>query len=377
MRKAIRALTLLVLAAASLQMLDPPGARAEDVAVETISSQQKDFVFELRKGQGSRIIKGFDARAGQKIRLIGFGSMSLDQLRAELKLDAGDAVLNLGGRQQLRIVGANADVVSAIQIQLDRSQYSPTFTDEFDALSLDLEDGQSKGVWRTNFGYGGVHSRTLVNNRELQVYADRLFTGTGTTNLKLDPFRIADGKLEIVAEPLKEDLRQFAWGLSYSSGLLTTKASFSQMYGLFEIRAKLPKGKGLWPAFWLLPENRAWPPELDVLEVLGDDMKKLYVSWHSNVGGKHTADSKAIEVPDMSAEFHTYSVVWEKDTLMWFFDDVQVASRSTPEDFHLPMYMLINLAVGGGWPGSPDKTTQFPAKYTIDWVRAYARRDAK
>ena len=377
MRKAIRALTLLALATVSFPMLDPHGARAEDAAVEALSSQQKDFVFEVRKGQGSKVIKGFDARAGQKIRLVGFGSMSLDQLRGGLKADAGDALVDLGSGQQLRIAGANADVVSAIQIPLDRSQYSPTFTDEFDALSLDLEDGQSKGVWRTNFGYGGVHSRTLVNNGELQVYADRLFSGTGSTSLKLDPFRIADGKLDIVAEPLNEDLRRLTWGLSYSSGLLTTKASFSQTYGLFEIRAKLPKGKGLWPAFWLLPENRAWPPELDVLEVLGDNMRKLYVSWHSNVGGKHTADSKAIEVPDMSAEFHTYSVVWEKDTLMWFFDDVQVASRSTPEDFHLPMYMLINLAVGGGWPGSPDKTTQFPAKYTIDWVRAYARRDAK
>ena len=377
MRKAIRALTLLALATVSLQMLDSHAARAQDAAVETLSSQQKDFVFEVRKGQGSKVIKGFDARAGQKIRLVGFGSMSLDQLRGGLKADTGDALVDLGSGQQLRIAGANADVVSAIQIPLDRSQYSPTFTDEFDALSLDLEDGQSKGVWRTNFGYGGVHSRTLVNNGELQVYADRLFSGTGSTSLKLDPFRIADGKLDIVAEPLNEDLRRLTWGLSYSSGLLTTKASFSQMYGLFEIRAKLPKGKGLWPAFWLLPENRAWPPELDVLEVLGDNMRKLYVSWHSNVGGKHTADSKAIEVPDMSAEFHTYSVVWEKDTLMWFFDDVQVASRSTPEDFHLPMYMLINLAVGGGWPGSPDKTTQFPAKYTIDWVRAYARRDAK
>ena len=160
------------------------------------------------------------------------------------------------------------------------------FADEFDALSLDLEDGQSKGVWRTNFGYGGVHSRTLTNNGELQVYADRLFSGTGTDEPELDPFRLADGKLEIVAEPLNEDLRQFTWGRSYSSGLLTTKASFSQMYGLFEIRAKLPKGKGLWPAFWLLPENRAWPPELDVLEVLGDNTKKLYVSWHSNVGRK-------------------------------------------------------------------------------------------
>jgi beta-glucanase (GH16 family) len=217
----------------------------------------------------------------------------------------------------------------------------------------------------------------LTNNRELQVYSDRLFSGTGKTSLNIDPFRIADGKLDIVAEPLKEDLRQFAWGRSYTSGLLTTKASFSQVYGLFEIRAKLPKGKGLWPAFWLLPENRAWPPEIDVLEVLGDNTKKLYVSWHSNVGGKHTADAKAIDVPDMSEDFHTYSVVWEKDSLMWFFDDVQVASKATPEDFHLPMYMLINLAVGGGWPGSPDKTTQFPAKYTIDWVRAYARRDTK
>jgi beta-glucanase (GH16 family) len=377
MRKAIRALTLLALAAAFQQMPNPSGARAEDAVVETLSSQQKEFVFEVRKGQGSKVIKGFDARAGQKIRLVGFGSMSLDQLRSELKLDAGDALLDLGSKQQLRILGANADVVSAIQIQLDRSQYAPTFSDEFDSLSLDLEDGQSKGVWRTNFGYGGVHSRTLPNNAELQVYADRLFSGTGTASLKLDPFRIADGKLEIVAEPLNEDLRKFTWGLSYSSGLLTSKASFSQTYGLFEIRAKMPKGKGLWPAFWLLPENRAWPPELDVLEVLGDNTRKLYVSWHSNVGGKHTADSKAIEVPDMSADFHTYSVVWEKDTLMWFFDDVQVASKPTPEDFRLPMYMLINLAVGGGWPGSPDKTTQFPAKYTIDWVRAYARRDAK
>ena len=378
MRKAIRALTLLALAGAFGQTLHPCGARAAtDTAAETLSSQQKDFVYEVHKGQGSKVIKGFDASAGQKIRLVGFGSMSLDQLRSDLKVSGGDAVLDLGSSQQLRIVGVNADVVSAIQIQLDRSQYARTFTDEFDALSLDLEDGQSKGVWRTNFGYGGEHSRTLVNNGELQVYSDRLFSGTGATSLKIDPFKIADGKLDIVAEPLKEDLRQFAWGRSYTSGLLTTKASFSQMYGLFEIRARMPKGKGLWPAFWLLPTNRAWPPEIDVLEILGDNTKKLYVAWHSNVGDKHTADAKAIDVPDTSADFHTYSVVWENDVLLWFFDDVQVASKSTPEDFHLPMFMLINLAVGGGWPGSPDKTTQFPAKYTVDWVRAYARRDAK
>lgn len=374
MRKAIRALALLALATAIPQMPGSYGASAEEAAAESLSSQQKDFVFEVRKGQGSKVIRGFDARAGQKIRLIGFGAMSLDQLRSELKVDAGGALLDIGGGQQLRIAGVNADVVSAIQIQLDRSPYSQTFADNFDALSLDLEDGQSKGVWRTNFGYGGVHSRTLPNNGELQVYSDRLFAGTGTTSLNIDPFRLADGKLDIVAEPLKEDLRQFTWGRSYTSGLLTTRASFSQMYGLFEIRAKLPRGKGLWPAFWLLPAKGVWPPEIDVLEVLGDNTKKLNVSWHSNAGGNHTSDTKGIEVPDMSEDFHTYSVVWEKETLMWFFDDVQVASKTTPEDFHQPMYMLINLAVGGTWPGSPDRTTPFPAKYTIDWVRAYARK---
>src|SRR5689334_15329784 len=157
MRQAIRAL---VHVATAFSLMLGAHARAEQTAVETLSSQQKDFVFEVRKGQGSKLIKGFDARAGQKIRLVGFGAMSLDRLRAELKLEAGGALLDMGGGQQLVIAGANADVVSAIQIQLDRSQYSQTFADDFDALSLDLEDGQSKGVWRTNFGYGGVDSRT-------------------------------------------------------------------------------------------------------------------------------------------------------------------------------------------------------------------------
>ena len=377
-QRKIRELTLAVILATSLQMGVSHSASPGDAGIEVLSSREKGHVFEIGKGQGSKVIKDFNASAGQKIRLVGFGSISLDQVRSELRTVGADALLDLGDQQQLRIVGASGDVISSIQIQLDRSELIPTFADEFDALSLDMENGvgQPKGTWRTNFGYGGVSSRTLVNNGELQVYVDRLFSGTGATSLNLDPFRIADGKLEIVAEPLKEDLRQFTWGRSYSSGLLTSKGSFSQKYGVFEIRAKMPRGKGLWPAFWLLPANN-WPPELDVLEILGDNPQKLYVSWHSNVGGTQSSETKTINVPDTSAEFHTYSIDWSKDTIEWFFDDIQIASKPTPQDFHQPMYMLVNLAVGGGWPGAPDTTTQFPAKYTIDWVRAYARRDAK
>jgi beta-glucanase (GH16 family) len=347
------------------------------VEAALLSSREKGHVFAVVKGQGSKTIKAFDANAGQKIRLVGFGLMSLEQLQSELRTEGGDTLLDLGGGQQLRIVGVGQDIVSSIQVQLDRTNLVPTFADEFDTLSLDLEGTGRSGTWETNFGYGGLDSYTLPNNGELEVYVDRLFTGTGKTSLGLDPFRIVDGKLEITAQPLKAELRQFAWGRSYTSGLLTSKKSFAQQYGVFEIRAKIPKGKGLWPAFWLLPANGGWPPEIDILEILGDNPQKLYVSWHSSVGGKHSSETKAIDVPDTSEKFHTYSIGWTKDAIEWFFDDIEIASKPTPQDFHQPMYMLLNLAVGGGWPGVPDVNTQFPAKYTIDWVRAYGRKDEK
>jgi beta-glucanase (GH16 family) len=350
---------------------DSPGGAGAEVLV----SHERGHVFEISKGQGSKVVKEFDASAGQKIRLIGFGSMSLDRLREKLRPVGADVLLDLGNNQELRVVGVGSEIISSIQIMLDRTGLVPTFADEFDGLSLDLENGQPKGTWRTNFGYGGVNGRTLVNNGELEVYADPLFQGTAKSSLNLDPFRIANGNLEIVAEPLKEDMQQFAWGRSYSSGLLTSKGSFSQQYGVFEIRAKMPRGKGLWPAFWLLPAKNGWPPELDILEILGDNPRKLYVSWHSNVGGKHSWETKPVDVPDTSAGFHTYSIDWTKDTINWFFDDIEVASQPTPADLHQPMYMLLNLAVGGNWPGAPDTDTKFPAKYSIDWVRAYARRN--
>jgi len=353
-----------------------------DVGAEVLSSSEKGHIFVFDRGQGSKRIERFSAVAGQKIRIIGFGSMSLNQLRAMLKPVGADVLFEFGAGQELRITGTGPDVISSIQIQLDRSGLVPTFSDEFDSLNLDLEDrkAQQQGTWRTNFGYGGptsLDSRTLVNNAELEIYVDPSFAGTAKASLGLNPFHIANGKLDIVAEPLKENLRQFAWGRTYSSGLLTTKGSFTQKYGIFEIRMKSPRGKGLWPAFWLLPANNAWPPEVDILEILGDNPKKLYVSWHSNVGGEHTSGTEPIDVVDTSADFHTYSFEWTKDTINWFFDDIQIASKPTPADFDQPMYLLANLAVGGGWPGSPDDSTRFPATYSIDWIRVFDRKNVQ
>jgi hypothetical protein len=379
----VQAARIIILALLAVLFADASNlGKADDVGMEMLSGSERGYVFTIKNGQGTKVIGDFSAELGQKIRLIGFGSMSGDQLRAGLKQSGRDTILDLGNHQQLRIVGVGAEVISSIQIELDRSGLVPTFVDDFNTLSLDLEDhvGEPRGTWRTNFGYGGptsIHSRTLVNNAELQVYVDPLFAGTGKVSLNLNPFRVVSGNLEIVADRLSETVRPLAWMRSYSSGLITTKGSFSQTYGVFEMRAKMPRGKGLWPAFWLLPINGAWPPEIDILEILEDNPRKLYVSWHSNVGGQHTADSKPIDVADTTADFHTYSVEWNNDTVNWYFDDIQVASKATPQDFHQPMYVLANLAVGGNWPGSPDESTKFPATLSIDWIRAYERRSAQ
>src|SRR5262249_18631606 len=155
----------------------------------------------------------------------------------------------------------------------------------------------------------------------------------------------------------------------------TSKYSFSQLYGVFEIRAKLPKGKGFFPAFWLLPADSSWPPEIDILELLGHDTATYYGTSHTSETGEHTAVTNKIPQPDLSADFHQFALSWEKDELHWYLDGVEVARVPTPKDMHKPMYMLANLAIGSGWPGYPDASTVFPGVLAIDWIRAYQPKD--
>jgi beta-glucanase (GH16 family) len=266
----------------------------------------------------------------------------------------------------------------------DRGGWIETFSDDFASFSWfagDLQDHQGeRGTWRTQFGYAGPNSlgsRTLTSNRELQIYVDPAFRGSTTKSLGLNPFRVADGVLEIIADQATENIQKSIWGYTYTSGLITTRFSFSQLYGLFEIRARLPKGRGLWPTFWLLPVDGTWPPEIDILEVLGHDPTMLYTSLHSKSSGKHTSETIMTRISDSSADFHTYSVDWEEDEIRWYFDDIEIGRKATPSDMHKPMYLLANLAVGGKWPGRPDASTRFPAIFAIDWIHAYKRNQSK
>ena len=241
-----------------------------------------------------------------------------------------------------------------------------TFDDDFDTFNWNETSATATtpatptGRWATRYWWGDG-ARTLPSNAERQYYSDR--------SVGVHPFRIADGVLEIAADrsadPASTD------GLPYTSGMITTEGTFAQRYGHFEMRARLPRGRGLWPAFWLLPQDHTWPPELDIMEVLGHEPTRFFGSVHSVETGERRSLVMDAEVDDLAGGFHSFAVSWRPDRIVWYVDGLAVLGTPTPADMHKPMYMLANLAVGGGWPGEPDHATRFPATFAIDRIRVH------
>lgn len=241
------------------------------------------------------------------------------------------------------------------------------FEDNFSTLDL---QSASKGTWQPFYPWG---SRTNETNKELQYYVDPRAGGDSAAIQALAPYKIENGVLAIRASKIPEKLRAQSGGLGYASGLINTAGRFAFTYGSVEIRARMPQGRGLWPAFWLLPADRTWPPEIDVFEVLGNDTTTLHTTVHSALGihpGAQSAQSgHETRTSDLSKDFHVYGMTWTKEKLVWSLDGKTIFESPTPTDLHKPMYLVLNLAVGGSWPGSPDATTQLPASLLVDWIR--------
>jgi beta-glucanase (GH16 family) len=170
----------------------------------------------------------------------------------------------------------------------------------------------------------------------------------------------------------------------YLSGALNTYP-FSQTYGYFEITARVPSGDGLWPAFWLLPVDQAWPPEIDIAEILGGDSRTAYFSLHSldlawvhaephSYNNSTTTDSSS-NAGDLSQQFHRYAVDWQPDFITFYLDDAIVGRHATPRDMNKPFYLIVNLAVGGpgSWPGPISRQTRFPAELAIRSIKIWKR----
>ena len=249
---------------------------------------------------------------------------------------------------------------------LNLSQDNLVFDQEFNsANSLSLRSSSNpNGVFDTTYN-NNLHTLPSNGEKEYYVSADQF------GSLGVDPFSVNNGHLTIAANPTSSGAMSQTGGLPYTSGLLTTEHSFAQTYGIFQMTAELPAGQGMWPAFWLLPTDHSWPPEIDVMEVLGNNMTQLYTSTHSTATNP-SGITKANTVTDMSNGYHTYAVDWEPNTITYYFDGQQVYQTATPADMHKPMYMLANLAVGGYWPGDPNSSTHFPADMNITSIKAYA-----
>lgn len=251
-----------------------------------------------------------------------------------------------------------------------------TFADEFNSLSI---WNGSNGTWSTNWWYNdewGLYKTskggTLTSNGEKQWYINDNYAATSSVN----PWTVSSGVLSITAQPTDPAIAGLINNYAYTSGMLNTWHSFSQQYGYFEISAKMPAGQGLWPAFWLLPQDGSWPPEIDIFEILGHDTKTLYTHVHTKEDGTHESEGAAIKTVDLSLAFHRYGVDWQDDYITFYLDGKQVSRFETPADLHKPMYMIANLAVGGYWPGNPNASTVFPAKLQIDYIHVYSELPA-
>jgi beta-glucanase (GH16 family)/Ca2+-binding RTX toxin-like protein len=342
------------------------GAAGQDVLVGGAGAD----VFIVYKGEGNDVLQDFSA-AEDKVRLkAGFTSFS--EVQSRLSQVGSDVKLDLGGGDGLIFRNLTVGQLTAGNFQLELKASTlgaQTFADEFNSLSLWDPESAPNGVWRTDYGYQGaqgVGSYTLVSNDEKQIYTSPYFRDH-SGDFAESPFSVSGGVLSITATP---STNPELFGYGYTSGLITTKPSFAQTYGYFEIRADLPEATGAWPAFWMLPADGSWPPELDIMEALTYDPHGAWTTQHSSATGSHASNGQLSYVPDTADGFHTYGALWGPSEIVWYADNVEVFRTATPADMNKPMFMLANLALGG-WGGAID-AADLPAEFKIDYIRAYA-----
>ena len=240
-------------------------------------------------------------------------------------------------------------------------------------------------VWKEEFTTNHIDQATWnfveggwgFGNKELQHYTNRQQNARIENN-------------QLIIEAHKENYQDNP----YTSAKLTTKGKHDWLYGRFEIKAKLPKGLGIWPAIWMMPTDMelysGWPAcgEIDIMEAIGHEPDKVYGTIHYGV--PHTFKGSYYRLPlgeNFQDDFHVFAIEWEENEIRWYVDDELYGTQTNwfskdkqteeshpfPAPFNRTFYLQLNLAVGGEWPGYPDGTTQFPQQMTVDYIKVYQK----
>ncbi len=235
--------------------------------------------------------------------------------------------------------------------------YELVWSDEFNGNSLDTN------TWNYEIGTGSWG----WGNNEQQYYTDR--------NIK-----VSNGTMKITAK------REDYGGMKYTSSRITTKNKKNFKYGKIEARIKMPKFKGVWPAFWMLGANQdsvGWPKcgEIDIVEAINDE-NLVYGTLHwFNDPGNNNADSGSSVAVANRTEYHVYGVEWTADKLRWYVDGkvyrTMDVSNDSFSEVRKEYFVIFNMAIGGQWPGYDIDETAFPATMEVDWVRAYKKVEEK
>lgn len=248
----------------------------------------------------------------------------------------------------------------------DLDGWSLVWQDEFDGSSLDASK------WSVQVGDGCDQNLCGWGNNELQWYQAANATVDG-------------GLLAITAR------RENVGGRAYTSARLRTAGKGDWTYGRVDVRARLPIGRGLWPAIWMLPTDQVYGTwaasgEIDIMELVGHEPNRVHGTLH--YGGpapanQFTGSSYTLPSGTFADAFHVFSMEWEEGEIRWYVDGQRTQTQTEwfstggpfPAPFDRRFHLVVNVAVGGNWPGNPDAATTFPQRMEIDWIRVYRRAD--
>ncbi|MGV6830440.1 MAG: glycoside hydrolase family 16 protein [bacterium] len=249
----------------------------------------------------------------------------------------------------------------------DETQTVTTLTNEVFSQEFDGSGSLDTAIWNFDIGNGAEQGIPGWGNNELQYYTDRP-----------ENVRINDGMLEITA--IQENFE----GAQFTSARIQTKGKFQQQYGRFEARIKLPWGQGLWPAFWLLGDDNGgteiWPQigEIDIMENRGQEPTIIAGTVHGPGYSAAQSITKSFELENdrFDTDFHIFGIEWGENYINFYVDDV-LYNQITPSDvtgewvFNDEFYIIMNVAVGGNYVGSPNENTVFPQTMYVDYIRVF------